>query len=151
VGHWEKENFLVITDRKSNIYKHASGKFISPGQIESRLTHHPLIHQAMVIGFHRPYTIALIIPHFDALQKVCAEKNIHWTAPEYMVYNTAVIQLYRDVLDHLGLQSHERIEKFILLADTWSPENGLLTSTYKPRRKEIKEKYRKNVDELYEM
>ncbi|MFZ1678130.1 MAG: AMP-dependent synthetase/ligase [Saprospiraceae bacterium] len=151
VGHWEKENFLVITDRKSNIYKHASGKFISPAQIESRLTHYPLIHQAMVIGFHRPYTIALIIPHFDALQKVCAEKNIHWTAPEYMVYNTAVIQLYRDVLDHLGLQSHERIEKFILLSDIWSPENGLMTSTYKPRRKEIEEKYRKNVDELYEM
>ncbi|MEP6795303.1 MAG: AMP-dependent synthetase/ligase [Saprospiraceae bacterium] len=150
VGHWEKENFLVITDRKSNIYKHASGKFISPAQIEARLVQHPLIHQAMIIGFHRPYTIALIIPHFDALQKVCAEKNIHWTAPEYMVYNTAVIQLYRDVLDHLGLQSHERIEKFILLPDTWSPENGLLTSTYKPRRKEIELRYGKEIEILYE-
>ncbi len=150
VGHWEKENFLVITDRKSNIYKHASGKFISPAQIESRLTHHPLIHQALIIGFHRPYTIALIIPHFDALQKVCAEKSIHWTAPEYMVYNTAVIQLYRDLLDHLGLQSHERIEKFILLPDTWSPENGLLTSTYKSRRKEIELKYHKEIEDIYE-
>lgn len=150
IGHWEKENFLVITDRKSNIYKHASGKFISPAQIESKLNHHPLIHQAIVIGFHRPYTIALIIPHFDALKKRCAEKNIHWTAPEYMVFNTAVIQLYRDALDHLGLQSHERIEKFILLADTWSPENGLLTSTYKPRRKEIELKYRKEIEDIYE-
>ncbi|HJW30245.1 MAG TPA: AMP-binding protein, partial [Saprospiraceae bacterium] len=42
IGRWEKENFLVITDRKSNIYKHASGKFISPAQIESTLVHHPL-------------------------------------------------------------------------------------------------------------
>jgi len=150
IGRWEKEDFLVITDRKSNIYKHASGKFIAPAQIESLLDHHPLIHQAMIIGFQRPYTIALIIPHFDGLKKVCAEKNIHWTAPEYMIHNTLVIQLYRDLLDHLGLHSHERIEKFILLADAWSPENGLLTATYKPRRKEIMEKYAKEIDEVYE-
>ena len=25
IGRWEKEDFLIITDRKSNIYKHASG------------------------------------------------------------------------------------------------------------------------------
>ena len=150
IGHWEKEDFLVITDRKSNIYKHASGKFISPAQIESILVHHPLIHEAMIIGFQRPYTIALIIPHFDGLRRVCAEKNIHWTAPEYMIHNTLVIEMYRDLLDHLGLHSHERIERFILLADTWSPENGLLTATYKPRRKVIVEKYGKEIEELYE-
>jgi long-chain acyl-CoA synthetase len=103
----------------------------------------------MIIGFKRPYTIALVIPHFDGLKKVCAEKNIHWTAPEYMIHNTMVIQLYRDLLDHLGLHSHERIEKFILLADTWSPENGLLTATYKPRRKVIEEMYAKEIEEMY--
>lgn len=151
IGRWEKEDFLVITDRKSNIYKHASGKFIAPARIESILDHHPLVHTAMIIGFQRPYTIALIIPHFDGLKKVCAEKNIHWTAPEYMIHNTLVIQLYRDLLDHLGLQSHERIEKFILLADTWSPVNGLLTATYKPRRKDIMQKYVKDIEDLYEL
>ena len=149
IGRWEKEDFLVITDRKSNIYKHASGKFIAPAQIESLLNHHPLIHEAMIIGFKRPYTIALVIPHFDGLKKICTERNIHWTAPEYMIHNTMVIQLYRDLLDHLGLHSHERIEKFILLADTWSPENGLLTATYKPRRKVIEEMYAKEIEEMY--
>ena len=150
IGRWEEETFLVITDRKSNIFKHASGKFIAPAQIESILDHHPLINDAMIIGFQRPYTIALIIPDFEALQKVCLEKHIHWTAPEYMVHNTLVLELYRDLLDHLGLQSHERIEKFILLADTWSPENGLLTATYKPRRREIMEKYAKEIEEVFE-
>ena len=149
IGRWEKENFLVITDRKSNIYKHASGKFIAPTQIESILVHHPLIHEAIIIGFQRPYTIALIIPHFDNLKKICEEKHIHWTAPEYMIHNTMVIQLYRDMLDHLGLHSHERIEKFMLLADTWSPENGLLTATYKPRRGEIMKRYEKEIEDLY--
>ncbi|HEX5112499.1 MAG TPA: AMP-dependent synthetase/ligase [Saprospiraceae bacterium] len=150
VGFFDKDHFLVITDRKSNIYKHASGKFISPIHIESTLTHHHLVQNAIVIGYHRPYTIALIIPDFDALKKVCDEKHIHWTAPEYMIHNTLVLQIYRDILDHLDLQSHERIEKFILLADAWTPENGLLTATYKPRRKEIEEKYAKVVEELYE-
>ncbi len=149
IGRWEKEDFLVITDRKSNIYKHASGKFIAPAQIESLLVHHPLIHEAMIIGFKRPYTIALIIPHFDGLKKVCAEKNIHWTAPEYMIHNTLVLQMYRDLLDNFGLHSHERIEKFILLSDTWSPENGLLTATYKPRRKVIEEHYAREIEDAF--
>jgi len=150
IGYFDKDHFLVITDRKSNIYKHASGKFISPTHIESALMHEPLIQYALVIGYHRPFNIALIIPDFDYLKKNCEEKNIHWTAPEYMVHNTLVIQIYRDLLDHMGLQSHERIEKFILLSDAWTPENGLLTPTFKPRRKEIEEKYTKSIDELYE-
>jgi long-chain acyl-CoA synthetase len=141
IGRWEKDNFLVITDRKSNIYKHASGKFISPTRVESIITQHPLVQNAIIIGFKRPYTIALIIPDFDALKKVCIEKNIHWTAPEYMVHNTLVIDLYRDVLDHIGLQSHERIEKFVLLNEEWTVENGMLTATYKPRRVEIEKRY----------
>jgi long-chain acyl-CoA synthetase len=150
IGYFDKDDFLVITDRKSNIYKHASGKFISPTHIESTLMHHHLVQYAIVIGYHRPYTIALILPDFEVLKKVCVEKQIHWTAPEYMIHNTLVIQLYRDLLDHLDLQSHERIEKFILVADAWTPENGLLTATYKPRRKEIEEKFKKQIEELFE-
>jgi len=149
IGHWEKDNFLVISDRKSSIYKHASGKFISPSQIESKLTQHSLIAQAMIIGFMRPYTVALIVPDFEALQKLCEEKNIHWTSPPYMIHNTMVIQIYRDLLDNMGFQSHERIEKFVLIENTWTPENGLLTATYKPRRKAIELKYSKAIEELY--
>jgi len=150
IGYKDEDQFLIITDRKSNIYKHASGKFISPARIESVMTQHHLIRYAMIIGYHRPYTIALILPDIDALKKVCDEKHIHWTAPEYMVHNTLVMEIYRDLLDHLDLQSHERIEKFILLADSWNPEVGLLTSTYKPRRKEIEMKYKKVIEEVYE-
>ena len=67
-----------------------------------------------------------------------------------MVHNTLVIELFREALDHADLQIHERIEKFILVADDWNAENGLLTPTYKVRRKEIENKYRKNIDEIYE-
>jgi long-chain acyl-CoA synthetase len=149
IGYFDDDKFLIITDRKSNIYKHASGKFISPTHIESILVHHPLIRYAMIIGYHRPYTVALILPDFDALKKSCNEKQIHWTAPEYMVHNTLVMEYYRDVLNHLDLQSHERIEKFHLLADTWSPENGLLSATFKPRRTVIEARYSKEIDEMY--
>lgn len=149
IGHWKKNDFLVITDRKSNIYKHATGKFISPAIIESKLIHQQLIQKAIIIGFQRPYTIAVILPEFEALQKVCVEKNIHWTAPEYMIYNPMVIRLYYELMDQIDLQRHERIEKLILVADPWTIENGMLTATYKPRRKEIENKYQKEIEEAY--
>lgn len=89
IGRWEKEDFLVITDRKSNIYKHASGKFISPAQIESTLDQYFLIHQSMIIGYHRPFNVALIVPDFEKLKEECERKKftgphrntwciIHW-------------------------------------------------------------------------
>ena len=61
------------------------------------------------------------------------EKNIHWTAPEYMIHNTLVIQLYRDVLDNMGFQSHERIEKFahFLKVSKFKAE-AFLNGTYIP-------------------
>jgi long-chain acyl-CoA synthetase len=149
IGHLDRDGFLILTGRNSSIYKHASGKFISPAHIEARLTQHPLIHHALIIGYKRPFTIALIVPHFDTLKEYCVKSDIHWTAPEYMIHNTKVIEHYRYVLDHLGLHTHEHIEKFILVADEWKQENGLLTATMKPRRGEIERKYEKAIEELY--
>lgn len=150
VGHFEKERFLILTDRKSNIYKHASGRFIAPAVIESKLSHQPLIEYAIIIGYKRPYTIAIILPDFWALEAQCKKEKIHWTGPSYMVHNPAVKDIYERVLDQMPFASHEKIEKFILVSDPWTLENGMLSTTLKPRRKMIEEKYAKEIGELYE-
>ena len=41
------------------------------------------------------------------------------------------------------LEKHERIKKIVILKDTWSTENNILTPTLKIKRNIIDEKYKK--------
>lgn len=105
----------------------------------------------MIIGFNRPYVTALIIPSFPILKSWCLRNNVHWTAPQFMVLNPKVIQLIQREVDRFNesLESHQRIRRFQLLYQEWSEERGELTSTMKPRRAAIEEKYKKEIEEMY--
>jgi long-chain acyl-CoA synthetase len=49
-----------------------------------------------------------------------------------------------------NLPENQRIKKFILVSDEWTPENNLLTAAFKLRRKEIFKKYEKIFEEMYQ-
>ena len=49
-----------------------------------------------------------------------------------------------------GLARYETLKKVLLVPDEFSPNDGSLTPTLKLRRKTIEERYRKQIDELYE-
>jgi long-chain acyl-CoA synthetase len=36
-----------------------------------------------------------------------------------------------------------------LTLDEWTPESGLVTAAFKIRRREVVEKYRREIDEMY--
>ena len=131
IGKFVHKRFLQITDRKKDIFKTSSGKFIAPQVIENHLKSSQLIEQAMVVGFKRPFPTALIVPRFSMLKVWCQENNVHWTAPQYMVINPKVVQRFQEEIDRLNedLQNYQRIRKFYLLHEEWSMEKGELTST----------------------
>lgn len=152
IGLWVGGKFLKITDRASNIYKNASGRFVAPSPIERLITSHVALQQALVYGFNRPYNIALIIPDFDWLQTWAEENQIHWTDNAYMIHNPKVIALFDQILREMNktLKSHERIERFILGKTLWTLDDGLLSITMKLRRKEILRLFEKQISALFE-
>ena len=105
-----------------------------------------------MIGFKRPFPTALIIPRFPILKSWCRENNVHWTAPQYMVINPKVVQLFEEELERLNqeLQNHERLRTFHLLHEEWSEEKGELTNTLKLKRPVILEKFAKEINKMYE-
>lgn len=152
IGQFVDGRFLKITDRVSNVYKNASGRFVSPAQIEQRLLAQPAIEQAIVYGYNQPYNIAILIPNFLWLKTWANQNGIHWTDNAYMIHNPKIQELFDGILTHLNgeMKSHERIRKHILGADVWTMESGLLSTTLKPRRKEILKLFEKQVRETYE-
>ncbi len=151
VGKIVYKRFLKITDRKKDIFKTTTGKFVSPQTIENLLNGSPFIEQSMIVGFNRSFVAALIVPVFSRLKKWCEENNVHWTAEQYMVINPKVEQHFKQIVEAIneGLTGQEKVRKFTLLYEDWSVENGEITPTLKLRRPFLIEKHQNEIEEMY--
>jgi long-chain acyl-CoA synthetase len=151
IGKFVHQRFLKITDRKKDIFKTSSGKYIAPLPLQNHFAKSPFIERCLIIGFQRPYVTALIVPHFEMLEAWCKRENIHWTSPQYMVHNIKVRAKYHGEVSMLndGLPNFERVKDFVICHQEWSTENGEITATLKPVRKTLMEHYAKEIEKMY--
>lgn len=151
IGKFVERRFLQITDRKRDIFKTSSGKFVAPQKIENHFRGSDSISQTMVMGLNRPHPAAFIVPNHGALEAWCKENGVHWTAPQFMVLNPKVVEYIQSEIDALNkeLEPHERVRKFTLLHEEWTPENGALTFTMKINRKLLMQRFEKEIKNMY--
>ncbi len=152
VGKFVHKRFLCITDRQKDIFKTTSGMYVAPQLVEQQLQSSMFIEQCIVAGFNQSYVVALILPDFNRLQQWCKEHKVHWTAPQYMVLNPKVLKKMEQEIEFVNesLASHQRVRRFHLLHKDWSEESGELTPTLKVKRVYILQKYRKEVEAMYD-
>jgi long-chain acyl-CoA synthetase len=153
IGVIEDGRFLKITDRKKEIFKTSSGKYIAPQPIEQRLRESPFIENIMVVGENRNYPAALIIPNFEYLKNWCTVKHIAFGSKEKAIQNQRILNRINAELERFNqdLGQTEKIKKFRLLAAGWTVESGELSPTLKLRRKFILEKYCDVIEETYRL
>jgi long-chain acyl-CoA synthetase len=151
IGLLEDGKYLKITDRKKEIFKTSTGRYIAPQVIEVRFKESPFIEYVMVIGENRKYTAALIVPDFEYLKNWCHVKGINFISKEKAVKNPKVIRRVKEEVNRFNadLGQTEKVKKFRLLTDNWSTETGELSPTLKLRRKFILEKYNQLIEETY--
>ena len=65
IGYLDEDKFLMVTDRKKEIFKLSNGKFIAPQLIENIFKESNAIDQIMVVGEHEKFASAT---HFTQLQ-----------------------------------------------------------------------------------
>jgi len=152
IGKFVYQRFLKITDRKKDIFKTSSGKYVAPQQLENHLKQSLFIERSIVIGFQRPYVTALIVPQFDILRSWCEQNDIHWTAPQFMVHNIKVRAKFQIEIDRLNeeLPHYETIRSFVLCHTDWSIEKGEVTPTWKPIRNQLEKNYQSDIDKMYQ-
>jgi len=143
--------FLKITDRKKEMFKLSSGKYIAPQQIENKLKESFYIQQTMVVGENQKFASALIIPNFNTLVEWATKQKISFQHQAELIKKPEIIKHFEKEVRILNkrLNSSEQIRKIALIADEWSPSTGELTSTLKLRRRKIIEKYHEHVSSLY--
>ena len=152
IGHLDDEGFLSVTDRKKDLLKTSGGKFIAPQPIENALKLNPMIGASVIVGDRRKFASVIISPNFPLLEDWARVSHIMFSTRKELIAEPKVKALYEGIVGELNrsLARHETLKKVLLVSEEFTAEDGTLTATLKLRRKAIAERYRKQIDELYE-
>lgn len=151
IGYLKENRFLMVTDRKKEIFKLSNGKFIAPQIIENMFKEAMIIDNIMVVGEHEKFASALISPNFKYFDEWKKENKISFSDYAEMVQLPEITSVFTTEIDAINnrISPSERINRFRLVPDEWSPSSGELSPTLKLRRQFISNKYREILDQIY--
>jgi long-chain acyl-CoA synthetase len=151
IGSMEDGRFLMVTDRKKEIFKLSNGKFIAHQLIENILKESSIIDQVMVVGENEKFASALISPNFRFFAEWLSQNKKPLPDKEELIRIPEVQEYFDSEIEKINkaLSSFERISRFKLVPDEWSPSTGELSPTLKLRRHYISEKYSYLLDQIY--
>lgn len=133
LGEISEDGFLTITGRSKNVFKLSTGKFVMPQPLEAALEASPHIEHALVVGEGEKYCAALLF--------LAPGRN-----PEEL--EDELLRVAQEA--NRALPEWSQAKRALLLSDTLSTENNLLTPTLKVKRKQVLERYRAQVAALFE-
>jgi long-chain acyl-CoA synthetase len=152
VGHLEEGKFLMVTDRKKEIFKLSSGKFIAPQPIENRIKESAFIDQVMVVGEHQKFASALLVPNFLYLKEWMKDNQVpNGRERADLICMPEVQKIYNQEISRINesLMDWERIKRFRMVPDDWSPATGELSASLKLKRKVVADRYAGLLDAIY--
>jgi len=153
LGELAADGYLSITGRKKEIIVTASGKHVAPAMLEERVRSHPLVGQCVVVGDRRPFVAALVTigPH----------QWPTWLTEHGREASTSVAALREDPALRADIQtgideanktvSHPAaIKQFRILPEDFTEAHGELTPTLKVKRDVVEDRYRADIDAIYQ-
>jgi long-chain acyl-CoA synthetase len=152
IGVLDDQGYLRITGRKKELINTASGKTISPSNVELTLSSgSDLVGPVYVHGDNKPCLVALVTLD-PGWPDWCAARNIKVDSLTDAVANGRVrLEVARSIgAGNAALSRVEQVKNWALLRTEWTSETGELTPTLKLRRAIIVDRYRAEIEELYD-
>ena len=145
-GMIDDEGCLFIVGRKKDIFNCSDGSNIYPGHIELLLENDRFIRQAILLGDHRPFIAALIVPD---KKLIAAELK----KAESALSDGEIEALIRSRLEEINstLEAYERVRKFGIMPSDFPPEVRSVSvfEKIKIERKAVQERYEKIISAIY--
>ncbi len=178
-GFFDPDGYLFITGRTKSMFKTSMGKYINPEVIEEKMKQSPFILDMMVVGADQKFAAAVVAPDFDMLgdwylrhtapvtdtpeakekkgkknrkgKKAAAAQKRTVPSREELIADKLVIARYQKVMDKYNaeLGETERVKKFILVTETWSESNKMLTPTQKLIRRNVEAAYKEQIENMF--
>jgi long-chain acyl-CoA synthetase len=151
VGQLDSDGYLHITDRIKELIVTAGGKKVAPQPIEGSTRLSPFVAQAILVGDRRPFPALLVVPDFERLTHWATEHGIEAEDRERLCRASGVRELIEQ--ETLGRLQHlaqfERPKKVALLCEELTVDAGLLTPTFKVKRRLVEQRFRAVIEALY--
>jgi len=145
--------YLKITDRKKEIFKTTSGKYIAPQMIESKIKENSLFVNCIVFGAGQKYASAIIVPCIERLKAIAEENNIGYIEANDLLNNPTIIKILNRYIQEINkkLAPFEQIKRQRYVLDEWSTANGMLSQTLKLKRNSITNRYSDIIEDIYKL
>lgn len=150
IGELDAAGFLRITDRKNEIFKTSTGKWVSPARIEASVKRSMFVTNAMVLGSGRPYPIALVAANWPLvrheLPALPAEVPSEKLAARADVHAFLAHEVHRQT--H-GLASYEQIRRVVVVPHDFTVDGGELSPSMKIKRRVVEARYAAQIEAAY--
>ncbi len=153
IGEIDRDGFLRVTDRKKDLIKTSSGKYIAPQSIEGKLKAAcPYVSQVLIHGDKRNFVTALVSLDEEATMKWAREHGLGGKPYSDVVKTDQVKQLLAPYFDQVNktLAKYETVKQFAVLPRDLSIDEGELTPSLKVKRKVVEKRYASLLDKMYE-
>ena len=150
IGELDEDGYIRITDRKKDIIVNSGGDNVSPQRVEGALVFEPEITQAMVYGDKRPHLVAVLVPD-EGFMANWARENSRDAKLAELSDSERFHERLREALDRANarLSPIEQVRRFLIAAEGFTTDNGLMTPSLKIRRHEIRKIYGERLEALY--
>ncbi|XP_015673745.1 long-chain-fatty-acid--CoA ligase 6 isoform X1 [Protobothrops mucrosquamatus] len=153
IGKWLSNGTLKIIDRKKHIFKLAQGEYIAPEKIENIYIRSEPVSQIYVHGDSlQAFLVGIVVPDAEVMPGWATKRGFDGTFTE-LCNNTKLKDAIMEDMVQLGkesgLYSFEQVKAVYIHSEMFSVQNGLLTPTLKARRSELREYFKKQIEDLY--
>jgi long-chain acyl-CoA synthetase len=151
IGIMVEGRYLKITDRKKEMFKLSSGKYVAPQVIENKLKESNFIEQVMVVGENQKFASAIISPDFNFLHNWAMRHGIEFRDNAELIQMPLVITRFQRVVNEMNKQlgQTEQVKRFRLVQEEWSQNTGELSPTLKLKRKLLTNRYAATIEEIF--
>ncbi|QJR82334.1 AMP-binding protein [Alteromonas pelagimontana] len=134
-GEMDSEGYIRITGRLKDIFKTAKGKYVAPAPIEAKLMENPFVEQVCVSGTNLPQPVALVVLSKEAYQH------------DLQSVGSSLLETFNNV--NAALESHQVLDRLLVMEQEWTIENDLLTPTLKVKRHVLEARFETVIQENY--
>jgi long-chain acyl-CoA synthetase len=110
-----------------------------------------MVGVAAILGEKRKFPAVMISPNFALLEDWARSNGITFSSRTELIAHPKVQALYDEIVEDINenLARFEKLKRVLLVADEFTPDNGIMTPTLKLRRRVVEERYRQQIDDLY--
>ncbi|MFZ4399840.1 MAG: AMP-dependent synthetase/ligase [Bacteroidales bacterium] len=150
-GIIEETGQLRLIGRKKTMFKTSNGKYVNPELIEEKLKESPFIDNIIVMGENQKFAAALIVPDFIHFKSWCVIKAYKFPEANEMINSSIIRDRIQREVDKYNkyFGDAEQIKKFEIIDFEWTAKTGELTPTLKLKRNFINEKYKNNIEKVF--